>query len=166
MASGATTSTCGSVLVVWDFDWSLVNENSDTWVVKQLGDELMPKFRSLRKEEQLGWTQIMNRQMRSLWEKGVTESEIKWSMSRLPVFQRMLDAACMAAAAGAEQAVVSDANTVFIEEFLNHHGILSLFGRGITTNGGVFKEDGRLDDKSWTVYLRLKTEAQEELPIR
>ena len=34
---------------------------------------------------------------------------------------------------------------VFIEEFLNHHGILSLFGRGITTNGGVFKEDGRLD---------------------
>ena len=51
---------------------SLVNENSDTWVVKQLGDELMPKFRSLRKEEQLGWTQIMNRQMRSLWEKGVS----------------------------------------------------------------------------------------------
>ena len=45
----------------------------------------------------------------------MTESEIKWSMSRLPVFQRMLDAACMAAAAGAEQAVVSDANTVSLE---------------------------------------------------
>ena len=45
----------------------------------------------------------------------MTESEIKWSMSRLPVFQRMLDAACMAGAAGAEQAVVSDANTVSVE---------------------------------------------------
>ena len=25
------------VLVVWDFDWSLVEENSDTWVVHKLG---------------------------------------------------------------------------------------------------------------------------------
>lgn len=49
-----------------------MNENSDTWVVKQLGEELMPEFRRLRREEQLGWTQIMNRQMRSLWEKGVS----------------------------------------------------------------------------------------------
>lgn len=49
-----------------------MNENSDTWVVKQLGEELMPEFRRLMKEEQLGWTQTMNRQMRSLWEKGVS----------------------------------------------------------------------------------------------
>ncbi|CAN0088563.1 unnamed protein product, partial [Hapterophycus canaliculatus] len=133
------------VLVVWDFDWSLVNENSDTWVIQQLGEELMPEFRRLRKEEQLGWTQIMNRQMRSLWEKGVSDSEIKWSMSRLPVFQRMLDAVCFAGRAGAQQAVVSDANEVFIEEFLKHHGIRGLFGKGVTTNRGVFTQDGRLD---------------------
>ena len=64
----------------------------------------------------------------------VTESEIKWSMSRLPVFQRMLDAACMAAAAGAEQAVVSDANTVSMEVLLmlllrarNAQALYSLF---------------------------------------
>lgn len=52
---------------------SLVNENSDTWVVKQLGEELTPEFRRLMKEEQLGWTQTVNRQMRSLWEKGVSK---------------------------------------------------------------------------------------------
>lgn len=44
----------------------------------------------------------------------VSDSEIKWSMSRLPVFSRMLDAVCLAAKAGAQQAVVSDANTVSI----------------------------------------------------
>ncbi|CAM9556361.1 unnamed protein product, partial [Ectocarpus sp. 13 AM-2016] len=66
-------------------------------------------------------------------------------MSRLPVFQRMLDAVCLAGRAGAQQAVVSDANTVFIEEFLKHHGVRGLFGKGISTNGGVFTEDGRLD---------------------
>jgi Putative Phosphatase len=25
------------VLAVWDFDWTLVEDNSDTWVVEQLG---------------------------------------------------------------------------------------------------------------------------------
>ncbi|CAM9123873.1 unnamed protein product [Ectocarpus sp. 6 AP-2014] len=143
--SNAPSVVRSGVLIVWDFDWSLVNENSDTWVIKQLGQELMPEFRRLREEENLGWTQIMNRQMRSLWKKGVSESEIKWSMSRLPVFQRMLDAVCLAGRGGAQQAVVSDANTVFIEEFLKHHGIRGLFGKGISTNGGVFTEDGRLD---------------------
>lgn len=34
---------------------------------------------------------------------------------------------------------------VFIEEFLKHHGVRGLFGKGISTNGGVFTEDGRLD---------------------
>lgn len=48
-----------------------MNENSDTWVVKQLGDELTPEFRRLRVEEGLGWTAIMQRQMHSLWGKGV-----------------------------------------------------------------------------------------------
>lgn len=42
----------------------------------------------------------------------VSRSEITWSMSRLPVFTKMLEAVCMAGRAGAEQAVVSDANTV------------------------------------------------------
>lgn len=52
---------------------SLANENSDTWVVEQLGEELMSQFRRLGEEQRLGWTQIMDRQMRSLWEKGVSD---------------------------------------------------------------------------------------------
>ena len=33
-------------LLVWDFDWSLVEENSDTWVLERLG--AMPAFRRLQ----------------------------------------------------------------------------------------------------------------------
>ena len=32
-------------LVVWDYDWSLINCNSDTFVVEQLRPDLCPKFR-------------------------------------------------------------------------------------------------------------------------
>lgn len=34
---------------------------------------------------------------------------------------------------------------MFIEEFLKHHGIRGLFEKGVSTNGGVFTDDGRLD---------------------
>lgn len=44
----------------------------------------------------------------------VGKSEVAWSMSRLPVFSETLDAVCMAGRAGAEQAVISDANTVSV----------------------------------------------------
>ena len=35
-ASLAADKGEGNVLVVWDFDWSLVNENSDTFVLREL----------------------------------------------------------------------------------------------------------------------------------
>lgn len=34
---GSVASTAMKTLLAWDFDWTLVNENSDPWVVKQLG---------------------------------------------------------------------------------------------------------------------------------
>ena len=38
-ASLAADKGEGNVLVVWDFDWSLVNENSDTFVLRELAPE-------------------------------------------------------------------------------------------------------------------------------
>ena len=40
LLTGAVNSRCHSqarVLVVWDFDWTMVEENSDTWVLERLG---------------------------------------------------------------------------------------------------------------------------------
>ncbi|CAM9662140.1 unnamed protein product, partial [Discosporangium mesarthrocarpum] len=75
----------------------------------------------------------------------VTEAEIRLSMAQLPVQSMMFDAACLASKAGAEQAIVSDANEVFINNVLSHHGLNPLFNQGVHTNGGAFTEDGRLD---------------------
>ena len=33
-----------STLIVWDFDWSLVNENSDTFALKRIGIETTDNF--------------------------------------------------------------------------------------------------------------------------
>lgn len=39
--------SAGRVLIVWDFDWSLVEENSDTWVVGILGaSDIFQRFKA------------------------------------------------------------------------------------------------------------------------
>lgn len=47
----------------------------------------------------------------------VTDSDIRRSVTRLPVFKEMLDAVRIVAKAGASQAIVSDANTVNTERW-------------------------------------------------
>lgn len=51
----------GRTLLAWDFDWSLIEENSDTWVIGQLGaDEIYRKGR----EAGMPWTQLMDHTLR------------------------------------------------------------------------------------------------------
>lgn len=50
---------CGRALLVFDFDWSLVNENSDTWVLKQLRPELLGELGQGQRNG-LGWTKLMD----------------------------------------------------------------------------------------------------------
>lgn len=76
--------------------------------------------------------------MCSSWSQ-VSDSEIKWSMSRLPVFPRMLDAACLAAKAGAQQAVVSDANTVSNQSDRSGH---RRYVRASSVSSRIVADDG------------------------
>ena len=54
-ASLAADKGEGNVLVVWDFDWSLVNENSDTFVLR----ELAPALRRRAPREGLRWDLVL-----------------------------------------------------------------------------------------------------------
>ena len=50
-----------ATLLVWDFDWSLVNENTDTFVVQQL-DPSGEVWRNGKQKMQqgVGWTELMD----------------------------------------------------------------------------------------------------------
>jgi pyridoxal phosphate phosphatase PHOSPHO2 len=89
-------------LVVWDFDWSLVNENSDVYIVQQLAPDLMPEFSQL-KAQGLGWTQIVAKQMESLWQRGFREQDIIACLAQLPLQPRMLDTVNLINSSGAMQ---------------------------------------------------------------
>mmetsp|Transcript_408 Transcript_408/g.504 ORF Transcript_408/g.504 Transcript_408/m.504 type:complete len:267 (+) Transcript_408:161-961(+) len=132
----------GSILVLFDYDWSLINTNSDTFVVEVLANDLKQYFK-LYRNEGMGWTSLMDRQMQNLHERGITPSDIEDCIANVPVQEGMLEAIQLAARYGAVLHIISDANEVFIQSFLKRHGLEDLFA-GVHTNIARFSEEGRL----------------------
>lgn len=127
------------VAVVFDFDHTIIEDNSDTWVVEQMG--LSDVFNKLRRT--LPWTSLMDRMMMELHSQGKTVEDIGECL-RHAVLDRRIAAAIKAAhEIGCDLKIVSDANEFFIEKILEHHGLLSCFSK-IYTNPSYVDEEGRL----------------------
>eukprot|EP00232_Nephroselmis_pyriformis_P024035 CAMPEP_0182866042 /NCGR_PEP_ID=MMETSP0034_2-20130328/8005_1 /TAXON_ID=156128 /ORGANISM="Nephroselmis pyriformis, Strain CCMP717" /LENGTH=243 /DNA_ID=CAMNT_0024998365 /DNA_START=151 /DNA_END=882 /DNA_ORIENTATION=+ len=119
-------------LVVFDFDWTLVNENSDTVVVRELGVEA--EFLTLL-AAQTPWTTLMDKVMMAAFRSGNNERDIVDALKEVPVERAMLRVVRAMAAAGVEMVIVSDANSMFIEKILAHHGVGGCFSE-VNTNEG------------------------------
>uniref|UniRef100_A0A7S4BEG8 Uncharacterized protein n=1 Tax=Chrysotila carterae TaxID=13221 RepID=A0A7S4BEG8_CHRCT len=132
-------------LVVWDFDWSLVNENSDTFVIHQLdpSGKIWAEARKLRKEQGVQWTQLMDWAVGALQDAGHSVEAMRTAQSRIPVLRGALEAVRLSAAAGAEQRVLSDANELYINWILEAIGIAPSFS-AVETNGASVDATGRL----------------------
>lgn len=132
-------------LVVWDFDWSLINENSDTYVVEQLDksnkiwNEAEKKFSA-----GLGWTQLMDWCAGALHADGHAPDAIRSTLAGVPILDGALAAVAAAAAVGAEQRILSDANDVYIESVLKARGLEDAFSL-VVTNPASFNDAGRLE---------------------
>ena len=117
--------------VVWDFDWSLVNENSDTWIFQRLAS---PTTQALMGDAAVQWTQRCDRAALSLQLRdGVPAAAIAAAFSQLPIFPEHVQVVRELHAAGVRQFIVSDANTVFIKAFLEAHE-LSLCFSAVVSN--------------------------------
>ena len=65
------------ILIVFDFDWSFVNENTDTYIIEQLTPKLVPLVRKLRKEG-CQWTRLMHDTVQKMMlEENVTRLQIE-----------------------------------------------------------------------------------------
>lgn len=138
---------CPPPLVVWDFDWSLVNENSDTWVVGRC-DGSGAASRALlhaARTAAASWTLAVDVALRELHSRGVGREEIAAELRALPVLGGAIEAFRLAASSGARLAILSDANTVYIETLLSHLSLLSLLPpAAIVTNPAWYDGEGRL----------------------
>lgn len=139
-----TTDRSPRLLVVWDFDWSLINENSDTYVIERL-DPSGEIWRAAEKKmtEGMEWTALMNWAAGQLHAKGHSPQAIRDALASAPVSDGALAAVAAAQAAGAEQRILSDANTVYIQTILEARGLADAFTK-VETNPAHFDAAGRL----------------------
>ncbi|XP_008779500.3 inorganic pyrophosphatase 2-like [Phoenix dactylifera] len=127
------------IIVVFDFDKTIIDCDSDNWVVDQLGatelfERLLPT---------MPWNSLMDRMMKELHSQGKTVEEIADCLKKAPLDPHVIAAIKSAYAHGCELRVVSDANLFFIETILKHHGLLEYFSE-VNTNPSYVDEEGRL----------------------
>ncbi|KAG3164938.1 hypothetical protein PI126_g4867 [Phytophthora idaei] len=143
---GTVPRISGSVLVVFDYDWSLINDNSDTFIFQKLYPELLATLRE-RRTTRPSWTKIMDDMLGVLAEDkpDISPDMIRDTVARVPIQSHMLDALRLAAEIhSADVKIVSDANSVYIESMLELHGLTQDVSE-VITNPASFEalENGR-----------------------
>ncbi|RDY01021.1 Inorganic pyrophosphatase 2, partial [Mucuna pruriens] len=127
------------IVVVFDFDKTIVDCDSDNWLVDELGfndlfNRLLPT---------MPWNTLMDRMMMEFHSHGKAMKDIEQVLHRIPIHPRMIHAIKAAHALGCDLRIVSDANTFFIETILKHLEIRECFSE-INTNPCYINEEGRL----------------------
>ncbi|XP_076958097.1 inorganic pyrophosphatase 2-like [Bidens hawaiensis] len=128
------------IIVVFDFDKTIIDIDSDNWVVDELG---ATDLFNQHVQNNMPWNSMMDKLMEELHLQGKTIEDIKQVLNRVPIHPRIVPAIKAAHALGCDLRVVSDANTFYIETVLNHLGIGECFSE-INTNPGFVDDDGKL----------------------
>lgn len=130
-------------LFLFDFDETLIAENSDNSVVRAAPFQRLPVSLSKSHHPRF-FLEHSQRIMTFLNESGVTEDAIRAAIKQIPASPggtALLN--FLLARDDFECVVVSDANSYFIETWLEHVGAQKIFTK-VFTNPAVFDTNGRL----------------------
>ncbi|KAF9384220.1 hypothetical protein CPB97_005848 [Podila verticillata] len=126
-------------LACFDFDWSLIETDSDRFVIEALS----PILRQRLESSEMQWTDLQNECLKEFHEQGGSPQLIEDALSRIPMDPAMIQSCQRLRTNGWTLAIVSDANSVYIEGILEHYGIRGLFSH-VVTNPAHWDREGRL----------------------
>ncbi|KAJ1330388.1 hypothetical protein BSLG_009522 [Batrachochytrium salamandrivorans] len=113
------------LLLAFDFDYTMVDEDSDVFVFQHLAPDLLTKY------------------------KGVQEQALREALRGIAFSPAMKEALELATLHGSEIVIISDANTVYIDTITKAKGIDGYISE-VITNTGHFDSNGRLRVQRWT----------------
>ncbi|XP_033762544.1 pyridoxal phosphate phosphatase PHOSPHO2-like [Pecten maximus] len=132
----------GRLLLAFDFDHTMVDENSDLWVKRLApGGELPQEIEDKYSDD--GWTHYMGTIFQYLHSTGVKQSDIQQCLTEIPLtsgFKQLLDHAHKQ---GHECIVISDSNSTFIQYILEHYNLENIVSK-VYTNPAEFDTEGCL----------------------
>ncbi|KAL3053408.1 hypothetical protein OYC64_005861 [Pagothenia borchgrevinki] len=144
-SNSANISSDKRFLIFFDFDETIVDETSDDMVVQAAPGQHLPDW--LKDTYQPGrYNEYMQRVLAYLAEQGVTESDIRSIMEKIPASPGMLTLLQFLRTRPPqdfEVVLLSDANSFFIESWLRRAGARQIFHR-VFSNPATFNKDGRL----------------------
>uniref|UniRef100_H3CXP7 Phosphatase, orphan 2 n=1 Tax=Tetraodon nigroviridis TaxID=99883 RepID=H3CXP7_TETNG len=107
------------ILMVFDFDHTVVDDNSDTWVFRCLPGQTLPD--SIKNTYTKGhWTEFMGRVLNYIGEQEVSPARVRSVMETIPLTAGMADLLTFISEhkRAVDCIVISDSNTMFIEWIL------------------------------------------------
>ncbi|KAM3876736.1 pyridoxal phosphate phosphatase PHOSPHO2 [Diretmus argenteus] len=132
-------------LVVFDFDHTVVDDNSDTWVIRCLPDQALPD--SLKNSYRKGhWTEYMGRVMSYIRDQEVSPDRVRRVMESIPFTAGMTELLAFISEhkSTIDCIVISDSNTIFINWILHAAGVQSAVDQ-VFTNPAKFNEHGCME---------------------
>lgn len=130
-------------LFVFDFDETITDANTDTWIYKALEGERLPQSVLDKFTTKGEWNQFMKEIFTHLHQSGVTEQQMIQTQSTIPIIPGMIDVLKRIKSSGHDNVIISNANTLFIEWILKHHKIDNLVD-AVYTNPSYINEEGLL----------------------
>ncbi|KAI8338951.1 phosphatase phospho-type [Chlamydoabsidia padenii] len=127
-------------LAVFDFDWSLIEQDSDCWTIANLSEEVLNKYINQTGSQ---WTDVVDQAVCELQDKGFTLDQFKQVLQTIPFTTAMMDALKLLKEHGTKVLILSDANSFYIDTILKAHGVYDLVD-DVITNPAYFDEKNRL----------------------
>ncbi|KAG6880214.1 hypothetical protein C0992_003878 [Termitomyces sp. T32_za158] len=129
-------------LFVFDFDWSLADQDTDRYVFEVLAPDIRRRNKSAKQHTQ--WTDLVAQSLQDIHARGVTRSQIEDTLVSMPFHPAMVRATSRLKAQGNTAFFcLSNANSVFISTILKSKGLEDLFDQ-ITTNPAEWDSTGLL----------------------
>ncbi|KAM3624892.1 uncharacterized protein V6R79_003533 [Siganus canaliculatus] len=129
-------------LMVFDFDHTVVDDNSDTWVIKCLPSQTIPD--SLKSSYKKGhWTEFMGRLMNYIGDQEVSPDRVRSVMETIPFTDGMTELLTFISErkSNIDCIIISDSNTIFIDWILRSSGLEAAFDK-VFTNPATISELG------------------------
>lgn len=131
-------------LFVFDFDHTLIDDNSDTWIMDLCPElNLRSQLHSLRTQYS-SWTKLMDHVFSLIHEQGRTKDEIINHMKKVRLFEQALKAvSAVHESKDSNCIILSDSNTIFIDTMLEECSVKDKISY-VISNPAYFDGNGRL----------------------
>lgn len=134
---------CHRYLVAFDFDHTIVEENSDIVARKLIHEDLIPERVRKLHNAISGWTNYMSEIFKLLYQYNIGKDDVIHAMHKLTPTSKMAELLTWLKDEGHEIIIISDSNSLFISEWLCHTNLHSCVKK-VFTNPASFEENGLL----------------------